>query len=127
MMRGLGAWRAVSAGGTAGPPPNRATIHAYHASRLSSCGFLSFSSSWLSRTDCARTRRGPQTWTLATSPVELTYARASPSFGQFNRPSGPVADRPSELSRNIQPLGVVTFGQTEDADAGAEPLLRVRA
>jgi hypothetical protein len=27
----------------------------------------------------------------------------------------------------IQPLGVVTFGQAEDADAGAEPLLRVRA
>ena len=37
---------------------------------------------------------------LPTSPVELTYARASPSFGQFNRPSGRVADRPSELSRN---------------------------
>jgi len=36
---------------------------------------------------------------LSTPPVELTYARASPTFGQFNRPSGGVADRPSELSR----------------------------
>ena len=38
-----------------------------------------------------------------TSPVELTYARASPTFGQLNRPSARVADRPSELSRNSSP------------------------
>ena len=36
------------------------------------------------------------------SPVERTYARESPTFGQLNRPSGRVADRPSELSRNIR-------------------------
>jgi hypothetical protein len=37
---------------------------------------------------------------LPTSPVELTYARARPTFGQINRPSARVDDRPSELSRN---------------------------
>ena len=41
---------------------------------------------------------------MPTSPVELTYARANPTFGQFNRPSGRVADRPSALSRNSQPI-----------------------
>jgi hypothetical protein len=41
---------------------------------------------------------------LPTSPVELTYARAIPTFGQFNRPSDRVANRPSELSRNTTPL-----------------------
>ena len=43
----------------------------------------------------ARRRR-----TMPTSPVGLTYGRASPTFGQSNRPSDRVADRPSELSRN---------------------------
>ena len=38
---------------------------------------------------------------MPTSPVELTYARARPTFGQINRPSARVDDRPSELSRNI--------------------------
>ena len=42
---------------------------------------------------------------MPTSPVELTYARASPTFGQFNRPSDRVADRPSELSRNTPRRG----------------------
>jgi len=49
---------------------------------------------------CPHTPRPADEDGLPTSPVELTYARASPTFGQFNRPSGAVADRPSELSRN---------------------------
>ena len=36
---------------------------------------------------------------MPTSPVALANGRANPAFGQFNRPSVRVADRPSELSR----------------------------
>jgi hypothetical protein len=42
---------------------------------------------------CPHTPRPADEDGLPTSPVELTYARASPTFGQFNRPSGRVADR----------------------------------
>jgi transposase len=36
---------------------------------------------------------------MPTSPVGLADGRVSPAFGQSNRPSVRVADRPSELSR----------------------------
>ena len=49
---------------------------------------------------CPHTPRPADEDGLPTSPIELTYARDNPTFGQFNRPSGGVADRPSALSRN---------------------------
>src|SRR5271168_3558911 len=50
---------------------------------------------------CPHTPRPADEDTCPSSPVERTYARDTPTFGPFNRPSDRVADRPSELSRNI--------------------------
>ena len=48
--------------------------------------------------------RGPQTQANApTLPVGLIYRRASPAFGQSNRPSGRVADRPFVDRRRVMP------------------------
>jgi hypothetical protein len=40
-------------------------------------------------------------WPMSTSPIGLTYGRATPTFGQSDRSSVRVAEKPSELSRKM--------------------------